>query len=248
MQKTRRVVVCITCLGIVLISVLYFGYRSRTYFFAGAEIRDATIMDTMAEYMLKYKERKALSKILRNMQVQKVDSEILLHSSRTFQIETEKTIYEITLYGKVGEDFLCAIDQERYRMPEDTYYELENLYDYCFRKAHEELFEGFPDSKIVRITSGVGRLEREFSESEIEEAAKILRSMSILGKAEDYPTTRFLGVGILKIETEKDYLVLDVMVPDGEWYLGSFNGSMYRVDNESGKRLAEMTEDRKSVV
>lgn len=236
--------VCVICLGIVLISVLYFGYRSKTYFFAGVEIRDATIMDTMAEYMIKYNEREALSKILRNMQVQEFDSdihEILLHSSRSFQVETEKTIYEITLYGKVGEDFLCAIDQERYRIPKDTYYELENLYDYCFRKAHEELFEGFLDSKIVRISSGIGSLEREFSESEIEEVVKILRSMSILGKAEEYPMDRFFGTDILKIETEKDYLVLEIIGSSNEeGYLSSFNGSIYRVDNESGEKLVEM--------
>lgn len=244
MQKQKRIVALVLCMGLVLIGVFYFGCRSEKYYFAGIEVRDATIRDSVSECMLRYSERKALSKILHNMRMQKGElnvQEMLLYSSRAFWVETKDVVYEIRLYGKVGEDYLCAVNQERYRVTENVYRELDKLYDACFRNAHGELFEGFQNSKIVRIASGIGYQEKEFSESEIEEVVTILQSMSVLGKAEENPSSLFYGMNSLSVKTEKDLFVIGDIVSCGdEGTTCFFNGSNYWIDKESGEKLAKI--------
>lgn len=239
----KKIILCILCIGIAFTGIIFLGYRNKKYPFAGEKIREAKMVDSVSDYMLNADERKALAKILHNMQGQKSGSDIrnmVLHSSRSFQVETKKASYVITLYGKVGEVYLCAINQERYHLTENTYHELYQLYEDCFRNVHKELFEGFQNSKFLRVTSGSGKYKKEFSDSEIEEVAIILQSMSILGKAEEN-LELYLGVFPLSIETDKDsFLIYVLPLYDEEGVVCCFNGLNYLIDKDNGEKLFGM--------
>ncbi len=250
MQKNKRIVAGVICICVMIIGTFFLGYCNKKYPFAEEAVRDAWLDSSGAEYMLEYSERKELSKILRTMQGKKIrpDSskeidfqEMILYSSCCFRVETKKATYELTLYGKVGEVYVCAIDEERYQVSENIYKELDMLYDSCFRKAHEELFDGFQDAQFIRLTSGIGKQEEVLSETEREELVMVLQSMKILSKAEENPMDITLGMDFLSIETEKDFIVIDDIVSCGEeGVICSFNGASYWIDKESGERLAEI--------
>lgn len=243
MSKNNKVLGCVLLICILLLGMFFILKDNNKYPFADEEVRDAKMFDTSTEYMLRHSERKQLTKILQEIQMKKVDSEVqktILHSSRRFQIETNKAVHEIVLYGKVGDSFVCEINKERCQVEEHTYKELEQLYDRCFRNAHEELFDGFKNAKSLRITLGIGNLGKEFAEEETE-VMESLHSLLILEKAEDTPTEVALGTAIMKIETEKDSVSISNSGSyENEPFVCTINGVNYRVDRTSWKQLLQV--------